>query len=204
MAGLLNLKKKSKGKHMARFDLESYATVAERLAQFHKDYPDGRIVTKWENSYDNFTGARTWVVKATIYLDAGDQANKLAKGTGYASETDGTGGANNVAALPNAESSAIGRALMVIGYAMNKDPKTLASREEMQKVQRVAQPATDWITEAQGILNVDDLRSLYTRAKAQGAPADVLEQLKDYANALNTSSEDSGNNRSVPRSPAKR
>jgi hypothetical protein len=182
---------------MPRFDLDSYATVAERLAQFHKDYPDGRIVTKWANTYDNFTGARTWVVKATIYLDAGDQANKLPKGTGYASETDGTGGANNVAALPNAESSAIGRALMVVGYAMNKDPKTLASREEMQKVERVAQPATDWLKEADGILNVNDLRNLYTRAKAQGAPAEVLEQLKDYANALNTASEDTGTRGSV-------
>jgi hypothetical protein len=183
---------------MARFDLDSYATVAERLAQFHKDYPDGRIVTKWVNTYDTFDGARTWVVKATIYLDAGDQANKLPKGTGYASETDGTGGANNVAALPNAESSAIGRALMVVGYAMNKDPKTLASREEIQKVERVARPATDWITEAQGILNVNDLRNLYTRAKAQGAPAEVLEQLKDYANALNTASQDTGTRGSVP------
>jgi hypothetical protein len=116
------------------------------------------------------------------------------KSTGYASEIEGTGGANNVDALANCETSAIGRALANMGLSGNKR----ASREEMQKVERVAQPATDWITEAQGILNVNDLRNLYTRAKAQGAPADVLEKLKDYANALNSSSEDTGTGRSVP------
>jgi len=114
------------------------------------------------------------------------------KSTGYASEIEGTGGANNVDALANCETSAIGRTLANMGLSGNKR----ASREEMQKVERVTQ--TDWITEAQGILNVNDLRNLYTRAKAQGAPAEVLEQLKDYANALNTASEDSGTRGSVP------
>lgn len=186
---------------MARFNLQDYETVESRIRKFTELYPDGRIVTEWENNFEEVNGARTWVVKTTIYLDAGDQANKLPKATGYASETDGTGGANSAgAALENCETSSIGRALANMALSGNKR----ASREEMEKVERVAQPATDWIAEAQGILNVEDLRSLYTRAKAQGAPADVLEQLKDYANALNTSSEDSGNNRSVPRSPAKR
>ena len=128
-------------------------------------------------------------------LDAGDQANKLPKATGYASETDGTGGANSAgAALENCETSSIGRALANMALSGNKR----ASREEMEKVERVAQPATDWLKEADGILNVDDLRSLYTRAKAQGAPTEVLEQLKDYANALNSSREDTGTGGSVP------
>ncbi len=184
---------------MPKYDLEAYATVAERLAQFHKDHPDGRIVTKWVNTYDTFTGARTWVVKATIYLDAGDQANKLAKGTGYASETEGTGGANNVAPLPNAETSAIGRALMAIGYAMNKDPNTLASREEMEKVARVAQQAMDYLEIAKGITDVAELRKLYTKAKADGARPEVLEELKQIAGSLDTGSEDTGARRSNPR-----
>lgn len=190
---------------MARFNLDDYETVESRIKRFYEAYPDGRIITEWANrerwdfDTDEPRGPRNWVVKATIYLSAGDQANGLAKATGYASETDGTGGANSAgAALENCETSAIGRGLANMGLSGNKR----ASREEMAKVERVAQH--DWIAEAQGILNVDDLRSLYTRAKAQGAPAEVLEQLKDYANALNTSSEDSGSNRSVPRSAGKR
>ena len=188
-----------------RFDLSKYATVAERLAQFHKDYPDGRITTSWESSYTvtGENGQRNiWVIKAYLYLSAGDQANNLPKATGHAFEIDGTGGANQTSALENAESSAIGRCLMVAGYSMNKEPNALASREEMEKVARSEQ--IDWLALADEILNVDDLRNLYTRAKAQGAPNEVLEKLKDYASALNTSGEDSGTGRSVSGSRSKR
>jgi hypothetical protein len=183
-----------------RFDLNSYATVAERLAQFHQDYPDGRIVTEWENNnrfeVDADTKpAKTWVVKATIYLSAGDQANGLAKSTGYASETDGTGGANNVAALPNAESSAVGRALMLMGYSMNKDPKTLASREEMQKVERATR---DYLSEARKLKDVEQLRLLWAEAKAARADEKVLAQIKELANAVSsTASVDGGTKGSV-------
>lgn len=162
---------------MARFDLENYATVGERLAKFHEDYPDGRIVTEWINTYEE-TDKPNYVVKATVYLSAGDQANGLAKATGHAAEQEGNGGASNIAPLPNSETSAIGRALMVMGYSMNKDPKTLASRQEMMKVQ------PDWLAEADSMMNVTDLRSLYTRAKAANAPKDVLDRIKDYAESL--------------------
>jgi len=162
---------------MARFDLESYATVGERLAKFHEDYPDGRIVTEWINTFQE-TDKPNYVVKATVYLSAGDQANGLAKATGHAAEQEGNGGASNIAPLPNAETSAIGRSLMVMGYSMNKDPKTLASRQEMEKVQ------TDWLAEADQMMNVTDLRSLYTRAKAANAPKEVLDRIKDYAESL--------------------
>jgi hypothetical protein len=179
---------------MSKWNLNDYDLVETRIKKFYEAHPDGRIITDWANSDAYQEGPKTWVVKATIYLDAGDQANGLAKSTGYATETDGTGGPNSQgAAFENCETSAIGRALANLGMSGNKRP----SREEMEKVERVTQHATDWIAEAQGILNVNDLRNLYTRAKAQGAPADVLEQLKDYANALNSSSEDTGARGSV-------
>lgn len=186
---------------MAKFDLSKYATVAERLAQFHKDYPDGRIVTNWESSYTvtGENGQRNiWVIKAYLYLTAGDQANNLPKATGHAFEIDGTGGANQTSALENAESSAIGRCLMVAGYSMNKDPNTLASREEMQKVVAVEQ--RDWIAEADKIMNVTDMRNLYAQAKAAGADSAVLERLKTYGEALGSSSENQGTGKRVSRS----
>lgn len=161
---------------MPKFDLDSYSTVAERLAQFHSDYPDGRIATNLVSQLDLGSGKMNWVVRADVFLSAGDQANNLPKSTGYAAETDGTGGANNVAALPNAETSAIGRALMVMGYAMNKNPNALASREEMTKV--VAQ---DWLEKAATLETIEQLRELYTQARASNAPKEVLERLKGYA-----------------------
>ena len=83
-----------------RFNLADYETVEERLRRAHAMYEDLRVVTEWENNYrytieENIPAPNTWVIKASIYLTAGDQANNLPKATGYAFEIDGTGGANN-------------------------------------------------------------------------------------------------------------
>ncbi len=168
-----------------KFDLSKYATVAERLAKFHEDYPDGRIVTEWLNQSLS-DGVNTWVIKTTIYLSAGDQANNLPKATGHAFEIDGTGGANNGSALENAESSSLGRCLMMMGYSMNKDPKSLASRAEMEKVARIEN--TDWATELKGATDLKSARALYARAMQHGAPAEVLERIKAYGESLATGS----------------
>lgn len=182
-----------------KFDLSKYATVAERLAQFHKDYPDGRITTQWESSYTvtGENGQRNiWVIKAFVYLTAGDQANNLPKATGHAFEIDGTGGANQTSALENAESSAIGRCLMVMGYSMNKEPNALASREEMEKVQRGN--ARDFVGEASRLNDVESLRLLYGQAKAAGASQDVLEKVKARGEELGAGQQDSGAGAGVP------
>ena len=173
---------------MARFNLADYETVEERLKRFYIDYTDGRIVTQLVEDYGD--KPKTWVVKASVYLTAGDQANNLPKATGYASEIDGTGGANNGSALENAETSAIGRALANLGMSGNKR----ASREEMAKVNRIADH--DYLADAKKITTVEDLRRLYTLAMANGAPAEVLGRLKDRAAELDTRSESSGTGRS--------
>ena len=165
-----------------RFDLSKYATVAERLAQFHKDFPDGRIVTEWENNdrYGEPAAKKTWVIKASIYLTAGDQANALPKATGHAFEIDGTGGANNTSALENAESSAIGRALMVMGYSMNKEPNALASREEMEKVQRgeaLTHGHADFLAKLDELTTKEEVLNLYQDAKRAGVPKTALDQI---------------------------
>jgi hypothetical protein len=181
-----------------RFNLDNYATVGERLAQFHKDWPDGRIVTSLISTHDLGNGKMNWVVRADVFLTAGDQANNLIKSSGLASEIDGSGGANNVAALPNAETSAIGRALMVMGYAMNKDPRTLASREEMAKANKG--PVSPWLAQADSISDIEELRRIYANAKAAGAPESILQVIQQRAAALDSPSEDKGTGRSRNRS----
>jgi hypothetical protein len=184
---------------MPRFNLADYETVEERIKRFYALYEDGRIVTDWESSYAvDGASPNIWVIKASVYLSAGDQANKLPKATGYASEKDGTGGANSAgAAMENCETSAIGRALANLGMSGNKR----ASREEMEKVSR--NEATDYIAEADKATTVDDLRKLYTLAMANGAPAEVLGRLKDRATELDSGSEDTRTGRSDGGSRAK-
>ena len=180
---------------MPQFDLSKYATVAERMAQLKVDYPDYRIITEnLTTSEDRQTG--TWVMKATLYLSDGDQAAGLAKATGHAFEIDGQGMANKTSALENAESSAIGRCLMVAGYAMSKD--NLASREEMEKVERMTPKGRGWIAEASMMSNVDDLRNLWLEAKEAKAPQKTLELIKELADAVSdTDGERSGAEGSV-------
>lgn len=172
---------------MPRFDLSTYETVEERIRKFYKEYPDGRIITH------NLTTAAdrsvsTWVVRAEVYLTAGDQANDLPKASGLAFEIDGGPGANQTSALENAETSAIGRALASAGFSGNKR----ASREEMQKVERGVTPKQNWLVEADKISDIAGLRWLYAKAKSEGAAPDVLERIESRAKQFSPDVEGSG------------
>ena len=73
---------------MARFNLNDYETVEERIKRFYEANEDGRITTEnLTTEADRATG--TWIVKASVYLTSGDQANDLPKATGLAFEVDG-------------------------------------------------------------------------------------------------------------------
>lgn len=164
-----------------RFDPNDYETVESRIKRFYETYPDGRIITENETTAED-RQISTWVVKAYVYLTDGDQANELPKATGYAFEVDGGQGANKTAALENAETSAIGRALANMGMSGNKR----ASREEMEKVSRVANKE-DWLVEAGKLKTVEDLRKLYIKAKANGATDDELTEIRRLADERSTS-----------------
>jgi len=183
-----------------KFDLSKYSTVAERLAQFHIDYPDGRITTELLSPSDYEpagNGARTWVIKASLFLTAGDQANNLPKATGYAFEIEGGSGANLTSALENGESSSIGRCLMVAGYSMSKDSNNLASREEMEKVQRGSAPR-DFLAEGKAAKDIDQLRFIYVQAKAANTPDKTLEAIKAHGESLSAGSQNQGAGRGLP------
>lgn len=166
---------------MSRFNLDDYETVEERIKKLYEREPDARITTEnLTTSDDRQSGV--WVVRASVFLSSGDQANGLPKATGLAFEVDGKGMANQTAALENAETSAIGRALANAGLSGNKR----ASREEMAKAERgvTPKPARDWVADAQKINDVESLRILYSQAKAAKAPAATLQKLKERADWL--------------------
>ena len=177
---------------MARFNLSDYQDVQARLKILHEQHPDARIIT------ENLTTVAdrqvsTWVVKASLYLNAGDQSLGLAKATGHAFEIDGGTGANATAALENGETSAIGRCLRIAGIGDGP------SKQEMAKANRgvTPQPAKDWLKEADKVMNIDAMRWLYAQAKEAGASAEVLEGLADRAKLLSAEGEDSGAGRGV-------
>lgn len=149
---------------MAKFDLSQYATVEERLKLFWADpnNADARIVT-----VNHSTDQDTWVIETRLYLTAGDQATDLPKTTGWASERN-----TDAFALERCETSSIGRALANYLYSGSKRP----SREEMTKVM-----TQEWLDMAGNAATIEQLREIYTQARANNAPQEVLERLKSFA-----------------------
>jgi hypothetical protein len=172
---------------MGQFNLNDYETVEERLRRFWSSElaKDARIITvNHTTAQDRSVG--TWVVEARLYLDADDQAQNLAKTTGWAFEVDGVGMANKTSALENAETSAIGRCLANFTFSGNKR----VTREEMEKVSRGQTPklpSRDWLAEAGELAknkDIDALRLLYSEAKTAKAPVEVLDWVKMTAESM--------------------
>ena len=180
---------------MARFNLADYETVEERIKRFYADHPDGRIITENE-TLPEYRPEKIWVMKALVFESGEDLERACPKATGYAFEIDGSGMANQSSALENCETSAIGRALANANYSGNKR----TSREEMEKVQRFEEreKARDWVAEAKLLTDKDRLRLLWGEASEAGAPLEVLEQVKAYAEQLAPAGERDGAEPSVP------
>jgi hypothetical protein len=105
------------------FDLSQYETVDERLHKWWGLYPDGRVETEVIEA----TNTR-FIVICRLFKT---EADLKPCATGLASETVSDRGVNANFALPNCETSAIGRAISNTGLSpKGKRP----SREEMASV----------------------------------------------------------------------
>ncbi len=89
---------------------KSYVMVNERIAYFRETYPEGSIITELLSSTD---GVHTFKAIAI------NNGNVLATGHAFINKT---------AALENAETSAVGRALGILGIGIDS---SIASAEEV-------------------------------------------------------------------------
>lgn len=106
--------------------LENYQTVAERLAQFWRDHPNGRISTTLVAGESGY-----WVFRAEIYRDAADP---FPVSTGTAHEVIGANSINKTSALEVCETSSVGRALALYKYHGSQ----IASVEEITRAKQRA------------------------------------------------------------------
>ena len=95
---------------MAKFNLDDYELVEDRLKKFWADYPEGRVDTSIVHITDDGSCV---TIKAEVYTD---EMKVLPVSTGIAQETKGDGFANTTSWMENCETSAIGRALASAGY----------------------------------------------------------------------------------------
>ena len=112
------------------FNLNDYEPVANRIARFWADHPEGAIYS--ELIYDD--GERC-VVKATVHFVKGEPAVS----SDYAEEMKTERGVNSTSRIENCCTSAQGRALSAAGY-LGSDWTKKSTREEMQKVERLSTP----------------------------------------------------------------
>jgi hypothetical protein len=142
-----------------RFSLENYDTVESRIAKFWGDHPQGRIHTDLM-----FRDDRQYIVKAEVYTDREDDRPAA---TGWAEEIIGSSPVNKTAALENAETSAVGRALANLNYATKARP----SQTEMGKAARQEPPKEVGPYREKALaedVTVEELRRLHAMARQVG------------------------------------
>ena len=107
------------------FDLSNYATVEERIREFWRCWPEGRIETELVHHSD-----KSFIVKASAYKNLNDP---FPSATDYAQETIGTSMTNKNFGLETCSTSAIGRCLATMNISTKKN-EPRPSRQEMEKV----------------------------------------------------------------------
>ena len=102
---------------------KDYADVPNRIIAFRKLFPNGSIVTEIVNMSVDDKGKGSVLFKATALNEDG-----MVLGTGHAQEKEGSSFINSTSYIENAETSAVGRALGMLGIGVDV---SIASYEEV-------------------------------------------------------------------------
>ena len=102
---------------------KDYVLVSDRILAFNDAYPNGCINTELVSAPDSII----YIIKATVIPDMSKPERKF---TGFSQAKIGQGMVNQTAALENAETSAVGRALGMMGIGVLD---SIASADEMVK-----------------------------------------------------------------------
>jgi hypothetical protein len=101
---------------------KQYVLVSDRINYFNDNYPNGSITTNLISDTNS-----TYVMKAIVIPDV---EKSLRHFTGYSQAKIGQGMVNTTAALENCETSAVGRALAMMGIGVID---SVASVDEIKK-----------------------------------------------------------------------
>ena len=146
---------------MASFDLNDSVQVNERIEKFYEKYPEGSIQTEIITNENGMI-----IFKAYAYRDKEDTR----PATGHAMEKEGSSYINKTSHIENCETSAVGRALAMLGFEIKK---SVASREEVENAklqQEMMKP-----------IGREKAMALVNTLKAQGfSDEDITKSLAKY------------------------
>jgi len=162
---------------MAHFNLSEYQTVQERIDLFWQKWDSGRINVELVT----FTPEQV-VFKAEVYLHKDDLYPATVD---FAEERLGSSPVNKTSFVENCATSAVGRAISMLGGEFSPKGKR-PSASEMSKVARLSTPevARNWQAALDNINDIEGLRSLYNEAKQGKAPTAILEAIKGKADGI--------------------
>lgn len=109
------------------FKGKKYVLVADRVVYFNDTYPTGSITTELLSPTDS----QTVIVKATVKPEEENSRTF----TGHSQAVIGEGYINKTSALENAETSAVGRALALMGIGV---VDSIASVDEIKKAETLS------------------------------------------------------------------
>jgi hypothetical protein len=162
---------------MAHFNLSEYQTVQERVDLFWSKYDQGRFNLELVS-----ISPEQVVFKAEVYLHRDDLYPATVD---FAEERLGSSPVNKTSFVENCATSALGRAISMLGGEFSPKGKR-PSQQEMSKVQRLSAPevARNWNAALDNINDIEGLRSLYNEAKQGKAPTAILEAIKGKADGI--------------------
>jgi len=134
--------------------LDDYVDVATRIAQFYERYPDGRLTRDGEPRLMAVGDQQFILYRALAFRTVDDPLP--APGTAW-EPIPGATQFTRLSEVMNAETSAVGRAIVNVGIPSKK----IASREEVQA--RSGAPAVDTTADKPSDAQLKFLRSLVTK-----------------------------------------
>lgn len=170
---------------------KKYVLVSDRVLYFNETYPEGYIDTQLVSD----PTSEMVIVKARVWPDAAQTGRSF---TGHSQAVVGDGMVNKTAALENAETSAVGRALAMMGIGVIE---SIASADEMNKAigstgfKTPSQKQLDWIYSIAGKVsgseNADDINA-WIEKNLQINPltmpgwktADLVKKIQEIGKAL--------------------
>jgi hypothetical protein len=162
---------------MAHFNLSEYQTVQERVDLFWSRHSQGRFNLELVS-----ISPEQVVFKAEVYLHKDDLYPATVD---FAEERLGSSPVNKTSFVENCATSALGRAISMLGGEFSPKGKR-PSQQEMSKVQRLSTPevSRNWQAALDNINDIEGLRSLYNEAKQGKAPNAILEAIKGKADGI--------------------
>ena len=164
---------------------KEYVLVKDRVLYFNNNYPDGSIFTQMLSE----SKSEMVIFIATVIPNSEKPDRKF---TGHSQAKWGEGNVNKTSALENAETSAVGRALAMMGIGVISD---IASADEIQKERN--QWVSKYLKEMdllskkippadyQSILlgyGINKLEDVASRDDAEGIYHDVVNAAQEYDN----------------------